>query len=147
MTAVSAPSAVEQVLLVSNVLWAMALGGFLGLERQRSNKASGVRTMMLVSGAAAFVSALGVWVADAYSLGDPTRGIHAVITGIGFLGAGAIVHGTENGISGMTSAATIFFAASVGAAIPLGFGPAATAVTMVGILILQLMARVVPRSK
>ena len=92
---------------------AAVLGGLLGYERQRLGKAAGVRTHMLVSLGAGLYT-LATLDAGA-SIADLTRVIQGVATGIGFVGAGAIVK-TEHTVHGLTTAAGIWLAAAVGMA-------------------------------
>jgi putative Mg2+ transporter-C (MgtC) family protein len=84
---------------------AALLGGLVGLEREMTGKAAGLRTHMLVSlGAAMFVlTPLEVGM----GVGDLSRVIQGVVTGVGFLGAGAILKRDEEGkIHGLTTAAS-----------------------------------------
>ena len=67
------PTVTEQLILVAEIAWAMLLGGILGLERARQRKATGVRTYMLVAGAACFVTSMGAWIAEVNEFGDPAR--------------------------------------------------------------------------
>jgi putative Mg2+ transporter-C (MgtC) family protein len=96
---------------------ALVIGGAIGWDRQRAGKAAGIRTHMLISlGACLFVlvpAGLGLN-ADALS-----RAIQGVATGIGFLGAGVILHharssGRESVVKGLTSAAAIWLTAALG---------------------------------
>jgi putative Mg2+ transporter-C (MgtC) family protein len=97
---------------VIRLLVAMTAGFIIGIERQLHNKNGGLRTNTLVSvGAAIFVLiSLRLSAADG---GDSTRVIGQVVTGIGFLGAGVILH---QGVSiiGITTAATIWCSAAIG---------------------------------
>lgn len=124
----------SQVRLTLLVLWSMALGGLLGLERERLAKASGIRTHMLVAASATIVVYVSAEVAG-YS-GDMSRGIHGVITGIGFLGAGAIIQSKKGVVTGLTTAATIFHTAAIGIAVAVGYGFAATVGTFLAVLVL-----------
>lgn len=121
-------------------VWAMGLGGLVGLERQMFAKPAGLRTHMLVAGAAALVTAVTADLAAASVGGDPTRGAHAIMTGIGFLGAGAIMRQGSDNPSGITTAATIFYTAGVGVAVALGYGVVASAATLLAYGVLQIMA-------
>lgn len=94
---------------------AAVLGGLIGVERERARKAAGLRTHMTVSlASAAFVLTV---VEFGGSGEDVSRVIQGVAAGIGFLGAGTILKKTsEEEIQGLTTAATIFLTAAVGAA-------------------------------
>lgn len=132
----------EQYEVLGLVLWAMALGGVIGIERERNDKPAGLRTHILVAGAAALVTSVGAsLVTQAGGVGDASRGLHAVITGIGFLGAGAILRPRKGPVGGLTTAATVFYTAAVGGAVAAGFGVSATGATVLGILALDVVGR------
>lgn len=131
----------EQLELLVLTLWAMALGGLLGLERQLLAKPAGLRTHMLVSGAACLLTGITAEMAAGTVAGDPTRGIHAIITGIGFLGAGAILQQRDLNPSGLTTAATVLYTAVLGAAVAVGYGLVATVATAAAIAVLRIFGR------
>jgi putative Mg2+ transporter-C (MgtC) family protein len=128
--------------LVLRVALASVLGGAIGAERELRERGAGLRTHMLVSvGAALFtlVSAYGFSDFE-YSTArgitlDPTRIAAQVVTGIGFLGAGAII---RQGLSvrGLTTAATLWVVAAIGLASGAGFYSAAIVTTAVVLLAL-----------
>lgn len=106
----------EQVLLswpsVRRLLMACAMGGLVGLERERRHKDSGIRTNLLICmGAALFTVMSEVLAGD----GNGNKGQVAanIVQGVGFLGAGLILHG-KNRVLGLTSAATVFVVAAIG---------------------------------
>jgi putative Mg2+ transporter-C (MgtC) family protein len=101
---------------VAPLATAMVLGGLIGLERQLHNKPAGLRTNMMICMAAAVFTLLcrSLGGADADS-----RVIQGVITGVGFLGAGALMH-TQGNVHGLTTAATIWLVTAVGIACGLG---------------------------
>jgi putative Mg2+ transporter-C (MgtC) family protein len=121
---------------------AAALGGAIGLEREVREREAGLRTHLLVSvGAALFtlVSAYG-WSDFTFSARsgvtfDPTRIAAQIVTGIGFLGAGAII---RQGLSvrGLTTAATLWLAAAIGMASGAGYWEAAVIATVGAIITL-----------
>jgi putative Mg2+ transporter-C (MgtC) family protein len=130
-------------LLVESVicLGTAILGGMIvGLERERLHKPAGVRTHILVCvGAAGFVH-LGV-MAQALDLGlgsiaDFNRLIQSIATGIGFLGAGAIFRG-GSGVSGVTTAASIWIMGAVGAAAGAGALALSLLLALFGYLVLR----------
>jgi putative Mg2+ transporter-C (MgtC) family protein len=103
------------------VALSLLLGGIIGLEREWADKPAGLRTHMLVAGAAAFLTSMGeilianLDVPESLIRSDPVRIIEAIITGISFLGAGTIIrHKGENEIEGLTTAASLLFAAAIG---------------------------------
>jgi putative Mg2+ transporter-C (MgtC) family protein len=129
----------EQLEALGLVAVAMVLGGAVGLERNWAGHAAGTRTNMLVSGAAALVVLLGSsLITDGRSSGDPGRALHAVITGIGFLGAGMIIRqGGEGHARGLTTAASVFLVAAIGAATGMGELLLAVGVTALVLLTLR----------
>lgn len=80
----------DQVWLVLRVGVAAVLGGLVGWEHDRAGKTAGIRTHMLVAASAALAVGLGELVLAHSNGGDPTRMMHAVFTGIGFIGGGMI---------------------------------------------------------
>ena len=117
---------------------AVGVGALIGLDRELRHKPAGLRTMALVSlGSAVFV--LTAVDSAGQSHDAASRAIQGVVTGVGFLGAGAILRGdTEISIRGMTTAASIWLAAASGIACGLAQWPlVATAVTL-GLLVLVL---------
>lgn len=114
-------SAADQIVLVLKVGIAAVLGAIIGWERDRAGKSAGIRTHMLVATSSALAVGLGELAISAAQSGDPTRMMHAVFTGIGFIGAGMIWTSKKaNGPLGLTSAATIMLVAGLGAAVGLG---------------------------
>jgi putative Mg2+ transporter-C (MgtC) family protein len=109
-------SALEQMLLsqsaTNRLLMACAMGGAIGIEREWRHKDSGLRTNMLISMGSALFTIMSVVIA-----GDQpnNRGQIAanIVQGIGFLGAGLILH-TKSKVLGLTSAATVFVVAAIG---------------------------------
>ena len=128
----------DQVWLVLRVAVAAALGGLVGWERDRAGKTAGIRTHMLVAASASLAVGLGDLVLQKSNGGDPTRMMHAVFTGIGFIGGGMIF--TQKRIPGpfgITSAATVLVVAGIGAACGLGaplVGLAVAALTIVTLI-------------
>jgi putative Mg2+ transporter-C (MgtC) family protein len=97
--------------------FAVLCGAILGSERQRREKPAGLRTLILVClGSGTFTQ---VSVLLAAPNGDPTRIAAQIVTGIGFLGAGAILRG-RTGVTGMTTAATIWMTAAIGMVVGAG---------------------------
>ena len=99
------------------VLLAAALGAALGIEREVQHKTAGLRTHTLVAAGAALFSVAGA--SAAVDGADPTRVAAQVVTGIGFIGAGGMIR-TGFTMTGITTAATLWFAAALGVAS--GFG-------------------------
>jgi putative Mg2+ transporter-C (MgtC) family protein len=93
--------------------------------------------MALVGTSAAGIVAIGAVLDLASDYGDPTRALHAIITGIGFLGAGLIFTNRNSGIQGVTTAATVFATAAMGCAVGLGFHVAGIGMTIIILVVLR----------
>ena len=124
------------------------LGGLVGLEREISDQPAGFRTHILVSfGSALFTMAGAYGVSGFFEDGgdairyDPTRIAAQVVTGIGFLGAGAIL---RQGITvrGLTTAASLWVTAAIGLAVGLGYIEGALAVSVGTIVVLYALKQV-----
>lgn len=109
---------VSNLELVGRLALALVLGMALGLERERRNKIAGLRTHSLVALGAALFTIAGAFAFDSPDL-DPTRVAAQVVTGIGFIGAGAILRSGVS-VTGLTTAATLWMAAAFGVAAALG---------------------------
>lgn len=127
----------DQLQVLMDAVIASVLGGLIGWERDRAGKSAGPRTMALVATAAAMVVSIGEILNRNSDFGDPTRAMHAVITGIGFLGAGLIFNGKASGVQGVTTAATVFATAAVGCAVGLGLQVAAAGISLLLLVILR----------
>lgn len=103
--------------MLVRLLVSAALGALIGYERERAGKPAGIRTHGMVSlGAALFT------VVSLYGFGqssDLTRVAAQIVTGIGFLGAGAILH-ERGGVQGLTTAASLWVTAAIGLAVGVG---------------------------
>lgn len=111
---------------------ALALGAFIGLERELSDKAAGLRTNILICVGSCLFAILSRQFASATGA-DSTRIAAQIVSGIGFLGAGAIMREGEH-VTGLTTAATIWVVAAIGVAAGFGFfslAAAAAAMTLV----------------
>jgi putative Mg2+ transporter-C (MgtC) family protein len=91
------------------------LGGIIGLEREINRKPAGLRTNMFICFGSAMFTILSTELASQWGIGDHTRIAAQIIPGIGFIGAGSILH-AKGGVSGLTTAATLFVVASIGMA-------------------------------
>jgi putative Mg2+ transporter-C (MgtC) family protein len=127
----------QQYIVIINAAIAAILGSVIGWERDRAGKSAGPRTMALVGSASAAVVAIGAVLDKNAQFGDPTRALHAIITGIGFLGAGLIFTNRSGGTQGVTTAATVFATAAMGVAVGLGFQIAGVGFTLIILAILR----------
>lgn len=116
------------------------LGGIIGLEREIKHKPAGLRTNMFICFGSAMFTILSYELASQYA-GDHTRIAAQIIPGIGFIGAGSILH-SRGSVSGLTTAATLFVVASVGMAIGGGLYLTGVFATFVLLLALFIFGRV-----
>ena len=114
-----------KLVLLLKLLLATVLGGAIGFEREIAGKPAGLRTNILICVGAALFTHLSISIAqigftpDGRPYGDTTRITAQIVSGIGFLGAGAILH-AHGAVVGLTTAATIWVVAAVGAAVGAG---------------------------
>ncbi|MBB6142433.1 putative Mg2+ transporter-C (MgtC) family protein [Silvibacterium bohemicum] len=123
--------------VIGRLLLAAVLGGVIGIDREYHHKPSGVRTNLLICFGAALFTFLSAIVAGE---GSTNKGQIAsnVVQGIGFLGAGLILHNRDR-VSGLTSAATVWAVASIGMACGAGlYGPAVMSAVLV-IVVLEVV--------
>jgi putative Mg2+ transporter-C (MgtC) family protein len=137
-----------QAILVGNVAFAMLLGGVIGWEREVRRRPAGLRTHMLIAGAAALLLGIGDLLierfhAEPYSpllSSDPLRVIQAVVTAVAFIGAGTIIqHARHDIVVGLTTASSLLLTAAIGIAVGLKQYVLAGGVTVLALLVLQLL--------
>ncbi|MCP4259757.1 MAG: MgtC/SapB family protein [Planctomycetes bacterium] len=118
---------------VFSILLATFLGAAIGLERELSGKSAGLRTNLLIClGAAIFTI-----ISKRMVVGEEatTRIAAQIVTGVGFLGAGALIQ-DRRGVHGLTTAATIWLVASIGMACGAGFRDLAVVSTLITLIVL-----------
>ncbi len=120
---------------VLRLLLACALGGVIGIDREYRHKASGVRTNLLICFGAALFTYLSPLIAGELSTSKGQIASN-IVQGVGFLGAGLILH-ERNRVIGLTSAATVFAVAAVGMACGAGLYLTAVFATVVVLLVLE----------
>lgn len=128
------PDAGTMTVISVRLLMAAVLGGLLGLERERKGRAAGLKTHMLVAmGSALFVLApLQAGIAP----GDVTRVMQGIVSGIGFLGAGAIIKLNKGErVEGVTTAAGIWMTSAIGMAAGMGLEIAALLTTLLALAV------------
>lgn len=139
------PSSGEWAIL-AEVALAMLLGGLIGVEREAANKPAGLRTHMLVAGAAALLVGTAFSLVDqsarltpnAEVTVDPIRILQAVVVGISFLGAGTIVRGRgPEHVHGLTTAASLLMSSGIGIAVALRQFGLAIGVTLLVAVVLR----------
>jgi len=111
----------EIVSILLRLLLTSVCSGMLGFEREKRNQAAGFRTYMIVSNASALVMMTNQFINQTVGAGDPVRMGAQVISGIGFLGAGAILVTRNQQVRGLTTAAGLWSSAIIGMAIGAGY--------------------------
>ena len=122
---------------------AMLLGALVGFERKRKGQTAGVRTFSLICMGACLAMVLSIYVPQEYlglKNGDPSRIAAQVVSGIGFLGAGAIIQ-MKGSVRGLTTAAGIWMIAAIGMAVGVGMYWVATIASGLILFILLLLER------
>lgn len=124
--------------IVTRLVVATALGGFIGLEREVRKKPAGVRTNALIGLGSAAMTIAGVTVAAYWSTtSDPSRIASIVIQGVGFLGAGVIIQ-AAGAVRGLTTAATMWVVAGIGIAAGFGLYTLAIVTTLIVLILLAI---------
>ncbi len=123
------------------------LGGLIGLERESHGKEAGFRTYSLVCLGSALVMVVSVQIYFVYKISatDPSRIAAQAVSGIGFLGAGAIIRfpqGGHEGVKGLTTAAGIWAAAGIGLACGIGLYYPAVLSTLITLTILVVFSKI-----
>jgi len=111
------------------------LGGLIGLEREMSHKEAGLRTNILIAVGSTLITIISIQFAGLHQTSDPTRIAAQIVSGIGFLGAGAIIQ-ARFAIHGLTTAATIWTVSAIGMTVGFGMYSLAFFMTMVVVVVL-----------
>jgi len=119
---------------------AFAAGGIIGMERSSRHQVAGLRTHILIAIGSCCLMMLSIWLPMQLSVGDPGRIAAQVVSGMGFLGAGAIIRLGTN-IRGLTTAASLWLTAAVGLTIGAGMFIAALTTVVLAIITLILLNR------
>lgn len=111
------------------LLIALFLGGLIGWEREKKRRTAGLRTHILVCMGSALIMLVSLYIYQSQEIKtgiDPARIAAGVVTGIGFLGAGAIIK-SEAGPRGLTTAASVWVSSGIGLAVGCGYMSTAVA--------------------
>ncbi|MDD4635472.1 MAG: MgtC/SapB family protein [Dehalococcoidales bacterium] len=122
-----------EIEVVLRLLLAAVLGGVIGFERWKAGKPAGVRDLALISLGSAIFTAVSL---EGFTGGDPSRIAAGIVSGIGFIGAGAILHRDSGGVQGITTATSIWLAAGIGLAVGAGLYYIALAATVIALTVL-----------
>lgn len=132
------------------IIFALLLGGLVGFDREVKVKAAGLKTnIMICIGATLYTTISMINLAGQSGMIDPNRVSAQIVSGIGFLGAGAIIQG-RGGVTGLTTAATIWVVAAIGYCIGVGYPLVATLFSVTVLLVLKLinpLNKVIEREK
>ncbi len=136
----------EQLRILPGVIYAMALGGAIGFERELKNRPAGFRTHMLVAGTSALLLGLSRMVLeDDHYAGvglriDPLRLVEAVVAGVSFIGAGTIFASRKgDGVQGITTAASLLTVAAIGITVGFGYLALGFAIAVLTLAVLTLL--------
>jgi putative Mg2+ transporter-C (MgtC) family protein len=124
--------------LLVQLLLAVLPGGAIGIERELKGKPAGLRTNVLICIAAVLFTTLSIRMSQ--GRGDPGRLAAQILTGVGFIGAGTILH-TRGAVTGLTSAATIWVVTAIGIALGNGAYVEALGATVLVMLVLAGLGR------
>lgn len=129
---------------VCKLVLSMLLGAVIGIERRRKGQIAGMRTFALISMGATLVMLISIYIPQVYlglKNGDPGRIAAQVVSGVGFLGAGAIIQ-MKGSVRGLTTAAGIWMAACIGLAVGAGMYLISIIATLLIIFILVNIERI-----
>lgn len=128
----------------TRLILALILGSIIGLERERKRGSAGFRTHILVCIGSALIMLISLYICDIYQESaaiDPGRIAAGVVTGIGFLCAGAIIRSEEK-VRGLTTAASVWVSAAIGLAVGCGYISAALITTIIVYIVLSFLKKV-----
>jgi putative Mg2+ transporter-C (MgtC) family protein len=128
----------DQLMMILRIALALLLGAVIGWERERDGKEAGLRTHMLICAGASLFTLVSLY---GFSNALIAAG---VVSGIGFLGAGAIIKSETGMIKGLTTAASIWVSAAIGLACGVGLYIVAAAATIIAVFILILHPHIAP---
>jgi len=137
---------IEQLRVLPGVIYAMALGGAIGYERELKDRPAGFRTHMLVAGTSALLLGLSRMVLeDDHYAGtglriDPLRLVEAVVAGVSFIGAGTIFASRKgDGVQGITTAASLLTVAAIGITVGFGYHVLGFAIAVLTLAVLTML--------
>lgn len=129
---------------ITRLIFAFIFGGVIGWERERKHGAAGLRTHILVCMGSTLTMLVSLYTFEIYkgmASIDPGRIAAGVVTGIGFIGAGAIIRNPEK-VLGLTTAASIWVSAAIGLAIGCGYISAALVTTVLSFIVLSMLKKI-----
>lgn len=134
----------DNVEFIIKVIASAVCGSLLGFERKLHTRHIGMKTNFLICTGSMLFADIGLELAKSVG-GDPARVMGQIVTGVGFLGAGAIMREGNQNIVGLTSAAVVWVNAAIGSAIGLGFYPEATYFTIIVLIVMPILHKLEQR--
>lgn len=126
----------DELAIVAQLVLAGFFGGAIGFVRERERKAAGLRTHTLVCVGAALFMMVSILMSEKFPGADAGRIAAQVVTGIGFIGAGAILRSGGN-VRGLTTAASVWISAAIGLSVGSGFYTGAAAATLITLVVIE----------
>jgi len=134
------PAVLTELDIIIRLCLSFVAGSIIGFERSSRRQIAGLRTHILIALGSACLMLLSIWLPQQLNGGDPGRIAAQVVSGMGFLGAGAIIR-LGNNIKGLTTAASLWLTAAIGLTIGAGMYIAAFTVVALALIALILMNR------
>ena len=132
---------IEELYIIAQLLLSGFLGAAIGFVRERDKKAAGLRTHTLVAVGATLFMMVSIFIGTNFPGADAGRIAAQVVTGIGFIGAGAILQ-SGGAVRGITTAASVWIAAAIGLAVGCGFYTGASAATLITLIVVEGLSKV-----
>lgn len=135
---------IPEIDAITRLALAFFLGSIIGLEREKKGRSAGLRTHILVCLGSCLIMLVSLFIYEAYrefAAVDPGRIAAGVVTGIGFLGAGAIIRSGED-TRGLTTAASIWVSSAIGLAVGCGYFGVAITATIIVFITLAFLKRI-----
>ena len=124
-----------EIEILLKILLSAVLGGIIGLEREIHHKEAGLRTNILIAIGSTLITILSFKIAESSTMADPARITAQIVTGIGFLCAGAIIQ-ARFAVHGLTTAASIWTVAAIGISVGTGLYLISFLITILVVIIL-----------
>ncbi len=131
----------NELVVFSQLVLSGFFGGAIGFVRERDRKAAGLRTHTLVCIGSTLFMMVSLFMADKFPGADAGRIAAQVVTGIGFIGAGAIMQ-SGGAIRGLTTATSVWVTAAIGLAVGCGFYSGAAAATLITLIVIVVLRKI-----
>ena len=131
----------NEMMIIFQLALAAIFGGAIGIFRERDKKSAGLRTHILVCVGSALFMQLSIYMAQKFPGADAGRIAAQVVTGIGFIGAGAIMQ-DRGSVRGLTTAASIWIAAAIGLSVGAEFYFAAFIATLIAVIAIEVLREI-----